>query len=120
MTPRNVRLPDAFYVPRLDAHGREVRDVMPWEDAVSYATDGRRIGVHYRDGHVEWLGDLPADHAAAAPGDDPVRVLAEDFEDVDLDALVSGLRAYVERHPVLRTVWVDDLAALETLRRRSA
>ena len=45
MTARAIRLPDRFYLPRTDALGREVRDVMPWEGAVSYATDGEQVGV---------------------------------------------------------------------------
>jgi hypothetical protein len=47
-----IRLPDRFYLPRLDPDGREIRDVMPWEGAVCYATDGVRVGVQYGDGRV--------------------------------------------------------------------
>lgn len=106
--PRAIRLPDRFYLPRLDDGGREIRDVMPWEGAVSYATDGERVGVQYADGSVTWLGEVPAEWGES---------FAEDFADVDLNGLVEGLRAYVERHPVLQTVWADDLAQLEALRR---
>jgi hypothetical protein len=121
-TARPVRLPDRFYLPRTDNYGREVRDVMPWEGAVSYATDGERLGVQYGDGRVEWLGrattlaeDGPAHDSAA----DPLSILAADFEGVNLDALVDGIRSYMDLHPVLKTVWRDDVQRLETLRERS-
>ncbi|HEX6910913.1 MAG TPA: hypothetical protein VF142_10980, partial [Longimicrobium sp.] len=87
MTARAIRLPDRFYLPRTDAQGREVRDVMPWEGAVSYATDGLRVGVQYPDGSIEWLGEAPdLDDPHASP-------FEEDFEGVNLDALVAGLHA---------------------------
>lgn len=110
MTAREIRLPDRFYLPRIDAQGREVRDVMPWDGAVSYATDGARVGVAYPDGRVEWLGDAP-DLPAGDAYD-----LGEDFAGVNLDALVAGLHAYVERHPILRSVWREDLERLDLLR----
>src|ERR1700750_2436652 len=96
-TARPIRLPDRFYLPRTDGDGREVRDVMPWEGAVSYATDGERLGIQYADGRVEWLGranpvaseDL---EEQAAPGSDSAD-FADDFEGVNLDALVAGLRS---------------------------
>lgn len=113
MAARQIRLPDRFYLSRTDGNGREVHDVMPWDGAVSYATDGERVGIQYADGRVVWLGDAapgvdgaPADHGS----------FAEDFEGVNLDALVSGLRAYVDRHPILRNVWADDLQQLDSLR----
>ncbi|WP_420125563.1 hypothetical protein [Longimicrobium sp.] len=113
MAARQIRLPDRFYLSRTDGSGREVHDVMPWEDAVAYATDGERVGIQYADGRVVWLGDAsPAgDGAAAGMGS-----FAEDFEGVNLDALVSGLRAYVDRHPVLKSVWAEDLQQLDSLR----
>jgi hypothetical protein len=110
---RAIRLPDRFYLPRLDGDGREIRDVMPWDDAVCYATDGERVGVQYADGSVTWLGEVP--ELRDAPGD-----WASDFAGVDVEELLQGLRAYVERHPILRTVWAEDLAALEALRRDGA
>jgi hypothetical protein len=121
VSPRAVRLNDTFYLPRLDEHGREVRDVMPWEGAVSYATDGKRIGIQYPD-RVEWLGDAlavtgtaePASHAPSSPAG--TGAFVEDFEGIDLDALLGGIRTYMERHPILKTVWRDDLDALERLR----
>ena len=108
MTARAIRLPDQFYLPRIDPEGREVHDVMPWDGAVSYATDGTRVGVQYPDGSVVWLGDAPD---LADPGS-----FEEDFQGVNLDALVSGLHAYVDRHPVLRSVWREDLERLDSLR----
>jgi hypothetical protein len=109
-TAREIRLPDRFYLPRIDSEGREVRDVMPWEGAVRYATDGARVGVQYPDGNVVWLGDAPGVEGADALD------FAEDFAGVNLDALLAGLHAYVERHPILRTVWAEDLERLDGLR----
>ena len=114
MTARAIRLPDRFYLPRTDAEGHEVRDVMPWEGAVCYATDGSRVGVQYPDGTVVWLGDAPELDGPESPS------FAEDFEGVDLGALVAGLHAYVDRHPVLRTVWREDLERLDSLRGQPA
>jgi hypothetical protein len=123
MTARIVRLPDRFYLPRTDGEGREVRDVMPWDGAVSYATDGERLGIQYADGNVVWLeraepgadGDPGADDLVL----DPSRSFADDFEGVNLDALVDGLRSYIGLHPVLKTVWHDDVESLEALRHRA-
>jgi hypothetical protein len=115
MAARQIRLPDRFYLSRIDGDGREVHDVMPWDGAVSYATDGEHVGIQYADGRVVWLGD-------AAPADDGgggIGSFAEDFEGVNLDALVSGLRAYVDRHPVLKSVWAEDLQQLDSLRGQS-
>lgn len=108
MTAREIRLPDRFYLPRTDPAGHEVHDVMPWDGAVSYATDGARVGVQYPDGSVVWLGEAPDAGADVASFED-------DFRDVNLDALVAGLHAYVERHPVLRTAWAEDLERLDSL-----
>jgi hypothetical protein len=122
MTARAIRLPDRFYLPRTDPDGREVRDVMPWEGAVSYATDGERLGIQYADGRVVWLGNAPP---SDADGLEPEQAAAQlppsfedDFEGVNLDALVNGLRSYVDMHPVLRTVWREDLETLEDLRHK--
>jgi len=127
MTARSIRLPDRFYLPRVDADGREVRDVMPWEGALSYATDGERLGIQYADGSVEWLGRAaPAEDAEPLADDGPMvdpaeaaRAFADDFEGVNLDALVDGLRSYIDLHPVLKTVWRDDVESLEALRHRA-
>ncbi|WP_325309903.1 hypothetical protein [Longimicrobium sp.] len=123
MTSRAIRLPDRFYLPRTDPDGREVRDVMPWEGAVSYATDGERLGIQYGDGRVVWLGNAPGMDGAAGDEEQPDTAPAppsfeDDFEGVNLDALVDGLRSYVDMHPVLRTVWREDLATLEDLRHK--
>lgn len=124
MTARSVRLPDRFYLPRTDGEGREVRDVMPWDGAVSYASDGERLGIQFADGSVLWLGradagaDGAADDGAASPEADAARTFADDFAGVNLDALVEGLRSYIGLHPVLKTVWRDDVQSLEALRSR--
>lgn len=114
MAARQIRLPDRFYLPRIDGDGREVRDVMPWEGAVCYATDGERVGIQYADGTVVWLGDAAAADDGADGAGSPS--FAEDFEGVNLDALVSGLRAYMDRHPILKSVWREDIAELDSLR----
>jgi hypothetical protein len=127
MTARSIRLPDRFYLPRIDADGREVRDVMPWDGALGYATDGERLGIQYADGRVEWLGRAtPAEDAEPMADDGPAvdpaetaRAFADDFEGVNLDALVDGIRSYIDLHPVLKTVWHDDVETLETLRHRT-
>ena len=128
MTARSIRLPDRFYLPRIDAEGREVRDVMPWDGALSYATDGERLGIQYPDGSVVWLGRGPAatDGDDGALDDDPstdpaasVAAFADDFEGVNLDALVNGIRSYIDLHPVLKTVWRADVETLEALRHRA-
>ena len=54
-----IRLPDSCYAPRRTLGGGEVRDVVPYEGATAYVTDGRRYGVLYEDGRVDWLGDDP-------------------------------------------------------------
>jgi hypothetical protein len=121
-TARPIRLPDRFYLPRTDDYGREVRDVMPWDGAVSYATDGERLGVQYGDGRVEWLGratTIADDGPRDGPAADPLRTFADDFEGVNLDALVDGIRSYMDLHPVLKTVWQNDVQTLETLRHQS-
>lgn len=123
MAARAIRLPDRFYLPRTDDAGREVRDVMPWDGAVAYATDGERVGILYEGGRVAWLGELhdaPALNGAAAPApwDDDDVDLADDFRGVNMDALVSGLREYMDRHPILKPLWREDLARLEGLLRR--
>jgi hypothetical protein len=128
MTARSIRLPDRFYLPRIDAEGREVRDVMPWEGALSYATDGERLGIQYPDGSVVWLGrgEAAADGGDGALDDDSaadpaasVAAFADDFEGVNLDALVDGIRSYIDLHPVLKTVWRADVETLEALRHRA-
>lgn len=123
MASRAIRLPDRFYLPRTDPAGREVRDVMPWEGAVAYVTDGERVGILYDAERVVWLGEMsdgPALHGRAGDAPDEAVDLADDFAGVNMDALVDGLREYMERHPILKPLWKDDLARLEGLLRRSA
>jgi hypothetical protein len=121
MTARAIRLPDRFYLPRADAEGREVRDVMPWDGAVSYATDGERLGIQYADGEVAWLGRTdgvtaePTPVQASSPAESAAE-FADDFAGVNLDALVQGIRSYMDLHPILKTVWRGDVETLETLR----
>jgi hypothetical protein len=119
MNVRAVRLPDRFYLPRTDPEGREVRDQMPWEGAVSYATDGERLGIQYADGEVVWLGLARDFGNGDQPPPDPVS-WREDFAGVNLDALVEGMKSYMDLHPILRTVWRQDIEELDALRRRSA
>jgi hypothetical protein len=124
MNARAVRLPDRFYLPRTDAEGREVRDLMPWEGAVGYATDGERLGVQYPDGTVVWLGlagpgGSPPDGDAGDVDGAAPDTFADDFEGVNLDALLEGIRSYIGLHPVLRTVWQGDVESLEALRHRA-
>src|SRR5690606_18794685 len=56
---RSIRLPDSFYESRRTLGGGEVRDMMPYEGAVAYVTDGFRYGIQYEDGGVDWLGNDP-------------------------------------------------------------
>jgi hypothetical protein len=103
---RGVRLPDRFYLPRTTWDGLEVRDVMPWQGAREYVTDGDRYGIRFGDGRVRWLGDAWKSQ---------VELFREDFAGVDLDALVEGLRGYVQQHKELRALWREDMEALEIL-----
>lgn len=103
---RPVRLPDRFYLPSKSWTGLEVYDVVPWDGASEYVTDGRRYGIRFENGSLHWLED----------GTDPLDGLSEDFEGVDLAALVDGLRAYTQQHKILQEIWQPDLAALEKLR----
>ena len=61
-----IRLPEACYEPRRTLGGGTVRDVVPYEGATAYVTDGFRYGIQYEDGYVDWLGN------------DPVRAFGED------------------------------------------
>ena len=56
---RPIRLPEQFYEPRRTLGGGEVRDMMPYEGATAYVTDGFRYGIQYEDGSVDWLGNDP-------------------------------------------------------------
>src|SRR6202008_4929625 len=95
MSVRAIRLPDRFYLPRTGADGREVRDLMPWEAAASYVSDGERLGIQFGDGRVEWLGTTSS--SQLADGDaPPPKAFAADFAGVNIDALVEGIRSYMD------------------------
>jgi hypothetical protein len=102
---RTIRLADRFYLPRRTWSGAEVHDVMPWEGASEYVTDGSRYGVRFPD-RIWWFSDWRLEQ------------FADDFQGVDLDTLVDGLKAYTAEHAVLQRLWSDDLKALEELRSR--
>lgn len=101
---RRVRLPDRFYLSRQLRSGVVVYDVVPWEGAVDYVTDGQGYGVLLQSGEIRWFRD------------DRVERFDEEFRGVDLDALVSGLEEYVRQYRVLQDLWRDDIAALHRLR----
>ena len=101
---RVVRLPDRFYLSRRSYSGQEIFDVVPWEDASDYVTDGTRYGVLMGNGTVRWLEESRTEQ------------FAEDFAGVDLKVLVEGLQEYVQRYQILRSIWQEDLEALEQLR----
>lgn len=118
MSVRAIRLPDRFYLPRTGADGREVRDLMPWDGAASYVSDGEQLGVQYGDGRVEWLGAAASSRVSDGDTVAPT-AFAADFAGVNIDALVEGIRSYMDLHPVLKTVWREDFQALDALRRRA-
>ncbi|MBA2668752.1 MAG: hypothetical protein H0U67_00090 [Gemmatimonadetes bacterium] len=102
---RSIRLADRFYLPRRAWSGEEIHDVMPWDGATEYVTDGSRYGVRFTD-RIWWFADWR------------VEQFADDFQGVDLNSLVEGLRAYTSEHGVLKKLWKEDLNALEQLRSR--
>jgi hypothetical protein len=104
---RTIRLADRFYLPRRTWSGAEIHDVMPWEGATEYVTDGSRYGVRFTD-RIWWFADWR------------VEQFADDFQGVDLTSLVDGLRAYASEHEVLQRLWNEDLRALEALRAKEA
>ena len=101
---RPVRLPDRFYLPRRSYSGYEIFDVVPWEGAIEYVTDGQRYGVRMGNGDIRWLEESRAEQ------------FAQDFAGVDLEALVDGLQEYCRRYQILRNIWKEDIDALEELR----
>jgi hypothetical protein len=101
---RSVRLPDRFYLPRRSYSGQEILDVVPWDGATDYVTDGQRYGVRMKDGTIRWLEQSR------------VEQFANDFAGVDLGALVDGLQEYCRRYQVLQNIWKEDLDALQQLR----
>lgn len=103
---RPVRLPDAFYLPRLDESGREVRDKLPWSDAEDYVSDGIRYGLRLRNGSIRWFEEAPRQLMDR---------LREDFEDVDLQGIVAGLKEYIARRDPLPLDLAEEVAALEAV-----
>ena len=101
---RPIRLPDRFYLPRRSYSGQEIFDVVPWEGATQYVTDGSRYGVLMEGGDIRWFEGSRTEQ------------FAEDFAGVDLQALVDGLHDYCRRYQILQSVWQNDLEALEQLR----
>ncbi len=112
---RRIRLPASYYLPRMQPDGREVRDVLPWENATSYVTDGKRIGVQFADESVTWIAQETEGSESALSGTLGVKAFLNDFSDVDVAALVEGIRSYMKRHEILAALWQEDLAALESL-----
>lgn len=111
---RPVRLPDAFYLPRWHPAGHEVRDTLPWSDAVEYVSDGIRYGMRLHDGDIRWFEEQPRQL---------MDLLGEDFQDVDLGGIVAGLKEYIARRDPLPLDLAQEVAALEAVlieRRRSA
>lgn len=111
---RPVRLPAAFYLPRWHPAGHEVRDTLPWADAEEYVSDGIRYGMRLRDGEIRWFEEQPR-HL--------MDLLEADFEDLDLDGIISGLKEYISRRDPLPLDLAQEVAALEAIlieRRRSA
>ncbi|HYW10179.1 MAG TPA: hypothetical protein VE913_24655 [Longimicrobium sp.] len=104
---RPVRLPDEFYLPRSTWSGLTIHDVVPWEDATDYVTDGRRYGVRFENGRVDWM------EGSEWRWRDELR---DDFGDADLDALVDGLQRYLQGRRHLAALWSEDVKTLEQLR----
>jgi hypothetical protein len=103
---RAIRLPDRFYLSRRSYSGQEIFDVLPWEGAKEYVTDGERYGIRMYDGSVRWLEESRIER------------FKEDFAGVDLQALIDGLNEYTTRYRILRDIWKEDLDALQELRSR--
>ncbi len=101
---RPVRLPDRFYLPRRSYSGQEIFDVVPWEGASEYVTDGHRYGVRLTSGDIRWFEESRLER------------FKEDFAGVDLEALVDGLYEYCRRYQILQEIWQEDLDALQQLR----
>lgn len=99
----------------MQADGREVRDVLPWENATSYVTDGKRIGVQFSDDSATWIAQDTVGAESALMRMSGVSAFLNDFNDIDVAALVDGIRSYMKRHEILAALWQEDLAALESL-----
>jgi len=62
-----LRLSPDAYLPRRTLGGGEVRDLMPWEGALRYVTDGIRYGVEYAgDPSAGLYGSAPVPEVLAA------------------------------------------------------
>ena len=103
---RAVRLPDRFYVARRREDGTATRDTMPWPDAVEYVTDGSALGLRTVDGQVLWM---------TTSQEELLPAFRDEFDGVDVESVLRGLRTYTRLHPRLKYLWQDDLAALEDL-----
>jgi hypothetical protein len=103
---RTVELPPAFYLPRPDSQGLEVRDLLPWPDATEYVSDGTRYGMRLQSGGIRWFETASANLTAS---------LQEDFKDVDLEGVVAGLKDYIARREPLTLELAEDVAALEAV-----
>jgi hypothetical protein len=103
---RAVRLPPSFYLPRITASGEEVRDVVPWEGAVDYVTDGTRYGVRMKDGVIRWFESAASELAAS---------LREDFGGVDVAGVVEGLKEYAARSDRVSLTLAADIGLMESL-----
>ncbi len=57
-TLKTLHAPDDWYEWRASEGGGEVRDVVPYEGAVRYVTDGKQWGVEYDDGTIDMLGPI--------------------------------------------------------------
>ncbi len=83
--------------------GGEVVDIIPWQGAEDYVTDGARFGIMFADDSVEWIADIP-------PREGRER---EAFRGVGLRVLARGVLEYAERHGVPETGWHARLTELE-------
>lgn len=101
---RPVHLPPAFYLPRSTREGEEIRDVLPWQGATEYVSDGTRYGVRYEEGRVQWF-----EHAWTRLAE----TLHDDFDGVDLAGVVLGLKEYAVRQETLSADLAHDIATLE-------
>lgn len=99
---RVVRLPATFYMPRT-APGGEVKDVIPWQGATDYVTDGARFGIMFADESVEWIADIP-------PREGRER---EAFRGVGLRVLARGVLEYADRRGIPESGWHERLTDLE-------
>jgi hypothetical protein len=103
---RTVRLTASFYLPRVSASGEEVRDVVPWEGAREYVTDGSRYGVRMQDESVRWFESAASELVAS---------LREDFGGVDVAGVLDGLKEYAARTDRVSLSLAADIGLMEAL-----